>query len=50
MKKYLTCEIDQKDFDQNSASQAACKCDTSIARATGCAFPRQGTLVKDAGP
>ena len=34
-------EIDQKgNFDQNSALQAAC--DTSIARVTGCVYPREG--------
>ena len=29
-----------KEFDQNSALQAAC--DTSIARVTGCVYPREG--------
>ena len=36
-----SCEIDQKYFfDQHSALQAAC--DTSIARVTGCVYPREG--------
>ena len=35
-------EIDQKLFlDQNSALQAACDA-TSIARVTGCLYPREG--------
>ena len=44
MKKiHMSCEIDPKGFFigyQNSALQAAC--DTSIARVTGCVYPREG--------
>ena len=40
-KIHFSCEIDQKGvFDQNSALQGAC--DTSIARVTGCVYPRGG--------
>ena len=39
-KIHFSCEIDQKYFDQNSALQAAR--DTSIARVTGCVYPREG--------
>ena len=28
-------------FDLNPALQAACECDTSIARVTGCVYPRR---------
>ena len=41
MKKYTSAARSTKNiFDQNSALQAAC--DTSIARGTGCAYPREG--------
>ena len=35
-----TVRSTQKEFDQNSAPQAAC--DTSIARVMGCVYPREG--------
>ena len=38
---HFSCKIDHEGFFyQNSALQAAC--DTSIARVTGCVYPREG--------